>query len=308
MTMRPVAYEVGDTRIVAVFDWVGEVPDARRLLPGTTRADWERHRDLLVDGRMWDPVTDRRAVSVFSWVVQTDGLTVVIDTGAGNHKDRPGSPLFHGLSTDYLNDLARAGVLPGDVDVVVNTHLHADHVGWNTRRAGERWVPTFPNARYVLPAPDVEFWDPSRGHAARLGEANKNVFADSVRPVLDSGQAEIWSDTHRIGRRMTLRAAPGHTPGSSVLTLDCGATAALFVGDLLHSPLQVVDPGWASCFDEDDAAAQASRRRVLAHAAQSGALVLPAHLAGARGMRVAAAATGFRVDSWYPREADDARG
>ena len=307
MTVGAVGYAVGDTRILAVLDWAGEVPAARRLLPGTTRADWERHQNLLVGARLWDPVTDRRVVSVVSWVVRTDEATVVIDTGAGNDKDRPGSPLFHRLSTGYLDNLARVGVLPQDVNVVVNTHLHADHVGWNTRWAGERWVPTFPNARYVLPAPDVEFWDTTRGHTPRLSAANANVFADSVRPVLDSGQAETWSDSHRIGRRMTLRAAPGHTPGSSVLTLDCGAATALFVGDLFHSPLQVINPGWAGCFDEDDAAAEASRRRVLAHAAQSGALVLPAHLPDARVLRVAPAADGFRFDGWYPPEAGDVR-
>jgi glyoxylase-like metal-dependent hydrolase (beta-lactamase superfamily II) len=303
--VRAVEYEVGDARIVAVFDWVGEVPHAQRLLPDTVREDWERHRDLLVGGRLWDPVTDHRVVSVCSWVVRTEALTVVIDTGAGNDKERPGTPLFDHLSTDYLDNLARAGVRPQDVDVVVNTHLHADHVGWNTYRAGEQWVPTFPNARYILPAPDVEFWDPVRGHASRLGQANTNVFADSVQPVLNSGQAEIWSDLHRIDRRMSLRPAPGHTPGSSVLALDCGETTALFVGDLFHSPLQVINPGWASCFDEDGAQAQASRRRVLSAAAESGALVLPAHLPDARALRVAPAAAGFRIERWYPPKVHD---
>jgi len=103
-------YALEDTRITAVLDWVGEVPHAQRLLPGTTRVDWERHQDLLVGGRLWDPVTDRRVVSIVSWLVRIGGLTMVIDTGAGNGKNRPGSPLFHHLSTGYLDNLANAGV------------------------------------------------------------------------------------------------------------------------------------------------------------------------------------------------------
>jgi metallo-beta-lactamase superfamily protein len=157
-------------------------------------------------------------------------VTVVVDTGAGNGKDRPGQPLFAGLSTSYLANLARAGVQPEDVDVVINTHLHADHVGWNTRRDDGHLVPTFPNAQYVLPGPDMEYWDPAGGHLPRLAAANRNVFEDSVRPVIDSGQADIWSGTHQIGRRLTLHSAPGHTPGSSVLAVSCDGRTAVFTG------------------------------------------------------------------------------
>ncbi len=302
--MPEIAYTIGEVRVGAVFDWVGWVPHARRLLPGTTRGDWERHQQLLAGG-LWDPITDSRTVTVFSWVVQADGLTVVIDTGAGNGKDRPGSPLFHHLDTGYLDNLARVGVRPQDVDIVVNTHLHADHVGWNTRYTDGRWVPTFPNARYVLPRPDVEFWDPRRGHASRLGEANSNVFADSVQPVLDTGQADIWAEWYRVAPGITAVAAPGHTPGSSVLTVDCGAVTAVFVGDLLHSPLQVVNPGWASCFDEDQEQANRTRRDVLGRVRQSDAVVLPAHLPNARVLRFAAGGEDFLIDDWRRPEATD---
>lgn len=123
---------------------------------------------------------------------------------------------------------------------MINTHLHADHVGWNTRRDDSHWVPTFPNVRYVRPGLDVEYWDPGGGHSPRLATANRNVFEDSERPVIDSGQADIWSGTHQIGRRLTLHSAPGHTPGSSVLVAGCGGRTAVVTGDLFHSPLQVI--------------------------------------------------------------------
>jgi glyoxylase-like metal-dependent hydrolase (beta-lactamase superfamily II) len=122
----PDAISWGDVQITAVIDWAGEVPDALRLLPGTSRTDWERHRGWLSGTGLWDPVTNRRALSVHSWVLRADGVTVVVDTGAGNGKDLPGQPLFAGLSTSYLENLARAGVQPEDVDVVINTHLQAD--------------------------------------------------------------------------------------------------------------------------------------------------------------------------------------
>src|SRR5204862_4166196 len=120
----------------------------------------------------WDPLTDRRSLSVHSWIVRVDGMTVVVDTGAGNAKERPGLSLFANLDTPYLDDLAQVGVTPAQVDLVVNTHLHADHVGWNTRREGDAWIPTFPNAHYLLPEADVCFWDPARGHSPRLADVN----------------------------------------------------------------------------------------------------------------------------------------
>ena len=137
----PDAISWGDMRIAAVIDWAGEVPEAIGLLPGTSRTDWEQHQGWLSRIGLWDPATNRRALSVHSWVLQTDGMTVVVDTGAGNGKDRPGQPLFAGLSTLYLENLARSGVQPEDVDIVINTHLHADHVGWNTRSHDGHWVP-----------------------------------------------------------------------------------------------------------------------------------------------------------------------
>ena len=240
-------------------------------------------------------------------MLQADGVTVVVDTGAGNGKDRPGQPLFAGLSTPYLENLARAGVQPEDVDVVINTHLHADHVGWNTRRDDSHWVPTFPNARYVLPGLDVEYWDPRGGHSPRLAAANRNVFEDSVRPIIDSEQADIWSGTHQIGRRLILYSAPGHTPGSSVLVLSCGGQTAIFTGDLFHSALQVIEPYWASCYDEEAGAAEASRRRVLSLAADTAALVLPAHLPSARALLIDRHAAGFQIVRWYVPNADGGR-
>jgi len=287
---------VGRVRISAVLDLAVEAPDAPALLPGAPLSLWRENSGWLVP-TFWDPARNTRPLSVHSWVLRDGQVTVLVDTGAGSGKQRPGSPVFHGLQTDYLDNLRRAGVEPEDVDVVVNTHLHADHVGWNTRLVQGRWVPTFPNAVYLLPARDVDFWDPNGPSTPRMVEANRNVFDDSVRPVLDSAQAVLWDGRHDIDW-LRVESAPGHTPGSSVALVEDGSQSAVFVGDVLHSPLQVLSPECASCYCEDPDGAASSRRRVLGQAADRGALVLPAHLPGARAMTVSRRGAAFAVDRW----------
>ncbi len=296
---------IGQVRVSAVLDLAVEAPDAPALLPGAPLSLWQDNGEWMAP-TFWDPARNTRPLSVHSWLLRDGEMTVLIDTGAGGGKQRPGSSLFHELQTDYLDNLRRAGVEPEDVDVVVNTHLHVDHVGWNTRQEQGRWSPTFPNAVYLLPARDVEFWDPDGPSEPRLREANRNVFDDSVRPVLDAGQALLWDGRHEI-EWLRVESAPGHTPGSSVVLVDGSSQSAVFVGDVLHSPLQVLSPACASCYCEDPDGAAVSRRRVLGQAADRGELVLPAHLPGARGMTVSRRGAGFAVDAWeqfLPDEAD----
>ncbi|GAA0537734.1 hypothetical protein GCM10010172_18840 [Paractinoplanes ferrugineus] len=203
------------------------------------------------------------------------------------------------LSLDYLGNLARAGVRPADVDLVVNTHLHVDHVGWNTRLVDGDWVPTFPNATYLMPRPDFLFWDPANNDNL-AGGVNENVFADSVAPVRAAGQIQLWEGSHAIDEHLRLEAAPGHTPGSSVLKLDSGGSRALFAGDLIHTPLQVLEAGHNSCFCEDPGIAVATRRRLLSWAADHQALVLPAHLSGPGALEVEHRGDAFAISRWAP--------
>jgi glyoxylase-like metal-dependent hydrolase (beta-lactamase superfamily II) len=162
---------------------------------------------------------------------QMHGLTrpEPVDTGAGNGKARPWMAVLGNLKTDFLGALRSAAVDPADVDVVINTHLHFDHVGWNTMRDGDAWVPTFPNTRYLMPEADYRHFHPD-GAAQRalpqtedersLREHVRTVFADSVSPVEE--QIELWSDDYQLCESVHLRPAPGHTPGSSVVWLDAG--------------------------------------------------------------------------------------
>ncbi|MBM4441567.1 MAG: MBL fold metallo-hydrolase [Candidatus Rokubacteria bacterium] len=241
-------------------------------------ADWTPeaiagHRGWL-DGPHWDPDKEMLKLSVHSWLVKVGGRTVLIDACVGNDKPRPNRPLWHQMKTPYLDRLAQAGATPAQVDVVMCTHLHNDHVGWNTRLDNGRWVPTFPNARYIFNKTDFDHFrtiDPEKqpGNAA--------AFKDSVAPVVDAGKAELVGAQHTLDEHLALEPAPGHTPGTGFITLKSRGAEAVFCGDILHHAIQVHHPEWNSFACEDAVNARASRRKVLERCAGSGALLMPAH-------------------------------
>jgi glyoxylase-like metal-dependent hydrolase (beta-lactamase superfamily II) len=282
---------------------VARVPELRfdlgaRSFPRTPPSGWRDNADLLVPD-FFDPDTDRWHIAVQSWVIEVDGLTVVADTGVGNDRRRPHMPPLDHLNTGFLAALQSAGVDRNAVDVVVNTHIHSDHVGWNTMLEGDAWVPTFPNARYLVPAADFHHFAPDGPAGQQPG--NRLVFADSVAPIQEAGQLVAWSDDCQISPSLRLRPAPGHTPGSAVLWLDAGEPA-VFVGDLTHSPLQIRRPADVCAFDIDPAAAAITRRRIFTEATQAGAAVIPAHYPGRGGATIRAVDDRFDVDRWLDIE------
>ncbi|MFJ7274383.1 MBL fold metallo-hydrolase [Kitasatospora sp. NPDC098663] len=298
MAQDPDRITLGDVTVTRVKEFYGSAGLAPgQFFPDSPDGSWEEHRDWLAPD-FWDPETDECRTAIQSWLLRSEGRTILVDTGVGNHKDRPYAPVWSRLDTGYLDNLAAAGVRPEDVDVVVNTHLHVDHVGWNTRLDGRDWVPTFPNATYLMPRRDFEFWDPANGHRSVFGRGNQNVFEDSVAPVHAAGLAHLWEGTYRIDGNLRLDLAPGHTPGSSVLTLESGGDQALFVGDLVHTALQIAEPETNSCFCEDPAESRATRRKLLGRAAENNALVLPAHFGGRGAMEVARSGSKFAVKEW----------
>jgi glyoxylase-like metal-dependent hydrolase (beta-lactamase superfamily II) len=280
-----------------------------RFFPATPASGWHDNADLLVPD-FHDPDKDEWRIAVQSWVIEVDGLTVVVDTGVGNDRERPHMPALDHLDTGYLSALQSAGVDREAVDVVVNTHIHSDHVGWNTMLAEGAWIPTFPNARYVLPAADYQHFQPDGPAATRAPRTEEEaaqqhgdqlVFADSVTPVQEAGQLVQWSDDYRISDSLRLRPAAGHTPGSSVLWLDAGEPA-VFVGDLTHSPLQLRRPAEPCAFDVDADAAAFTRRRIFTEAAHTRAAVIPAHYPGHGGATIRADSDRFDVERWLAIE------
>lgn len=292
--MRPVRF--GHATVSRVAELQFDL--GAQFFPHTPPSGWRENADLL-EPDFFDPSTDQWHIAVQSWVVEADGLTVVVDTGVGNDRERPHMPPLDHLNTGFLAALEAAGIDRTAVDVVVNTHIHSDHVGWNTLLQNGAWVPTFPNARYLVPAADYRHFCPDGPAGQDPGD--QLVFADSVAPVDAAGQLVQWSDEHQISRSLRLRAAPGHTPGSSVLWLDAGRPA-VFVGDLTHSPLQLRRPADACAFDLDAPAAAVTRRRIFTEAVQGKAAVIPAHYPGHGGATIRAVDDQFDIDRWLDFE------
>jgi glyoxylase-like metal-dependent hydrolase (beta-lactamase superfamily II) len=291
---------LGDVSITRVEEYYGPVDMTPEIFfPDSPKEAWDENASWLIP-HFLDRDSNIVQSAIQTWVLRSEGKTILIDTGVGNDKYRPYAPVWSYLDTDFLGNLARAGVRPEDVDIVVNTHLHIDHVGWNTRLDDRQWVPTFPNATYLMPERDFEFWNPANEHKPLLGRGNQNVFEDSVAPIHQAGKALLWDGSYDIDANLRLELAPGHTPGSSVLALDSGGDRALFVGDLLHSPVQFLEPDVNSCFCENPAESRATRHRVLGQAADDKALVFPAHLGGQGAAEVQRDGSKFAIKQWAP--------
>lgn len=279
---------VGDVRVRRIEEWQGNFLPPSVFFVGFDDADFRRVAGPLTP-QYYDAAADSLYAFLQTWVLEVDGLTVVWDTGAGNAKERPGIPIFGNLDTPFLERFADAGFRLEEVDLVICSHLHIDHVGWNTRLEQGRWVPTFPNARYLLPAIDRDYWDPS-GPGPRPTESgafvNSGTFEDSVQPLLDAGVAELVGHGCQVSKSLSLQSVPGHTPGHLAMNLRSRGEEAVFVGDVLHHPLQVHYPHWNSPYCEDQAQARVTRRRILEEAAERDALVVPAHFGGVHCCRV----------------------
>jgi glyoxylase-like metal-dependent hydrolase (beta-lactamase superfamily II) len=241
------------------------------MLPDATAEAIAAHHGWLRP-HFFDEAVGDLGSRIQSYLVRTPRTTVLIDTGVGNDKPRP-NPVWNQRQGAWLDDLAAAGARPEDVDVVVCTHLHVDHVGWNTRRVDGRWVPTFPRARYVFVGEEFEFW--RWEHTKNLEEFG--CIADSVLPVVEAGRAELVAADHAIDEWLRLSPSPGHTPGHACVQLRTSAGAAVFSGDLMHRTVQVAEPQWSSIFCADPARARATRRAFVEQHADTGVLVLAAH-------------------------------
>jgi glyoxylase-like metal-dependent hydrolase (beta-lactamase superfamily II) len=227
--------------------------------------------------------------------MRVNGHNVLIDTCVGNHKQRPGVFEMHKLNTHYLQRLADVGLRPEDVDYVLCTHLHLDHTGWNTRLENGRWVPTFPNARYVFGKVEYE--------AAKEEAANpntpqfiRNVFEDSIHPIVESGKAVLADGVHELLDALTLRPAYGHSPGHVRIELKSQGAQGVFAGDLMHSPVQIPFWQWSSrvCWNQKMAAA--SRRELLEFCVAENVLLLPGHFEAPHCGRIKAAGDSFAID------------
>ena len=210
----------------------------------------------------------RIILPVQGFLLKTPRHTILVDSCVGNDKTNNHFPDWHHRTENrFLAALGAAGASVDDVDYVLCTHLHVDHVGWNTRLVDGRWVPTFPNARYLLPSADD----------ALYRNAEAAFYHESVLPVIAAGQDEMVGPDHQLGDCITLLPTPGHTPGHVSVLLDSDGERAIITGDALHITPQCWHPEWEFVFDTDGSKAVASRRWLLEQAAENQWHVLGTH-------------------------------
>lgn len=271
-------YRVGDFTITRVPELLLDSNTPEYLYPGWDPSFLQEHEDWLIPGNL-DGTRSHVIQSIHTWVLKTKQYTVLIDTATGNDKERVWSPRLHRLKTPYLERLERAGVKPENVDYVFLTHLHVDHVGWNTHLVNGGWEPTFPHATYVFPK--VEQAHFSR-HENYPGSSRIKfvVYEDSVLPVIGSGQAELVEPAGKeFLEGISLHPVPGHTSGQMAVGITSGGEDAIFGGDIMHHPIQVYRPEWNSVYCEDPEKARVSRRWALEYLADRHALFFSSHFA-----------------------------
>jgi len=258
--------DLGEVTVTCVIEINRSSFSTASMLPDSTPEAIARHFHWLKPDFFDEAVGDLGSY-IQTYVVRSPERTVLIDTCVGNNKPRQGAPAWHLRRGTYLDDLQRAGVAPEQVDLVVCTHLHADHVGWNTRLVDGRWVPTFPNASYLFVGEEWEYWRWERDEC----------ITDSVIPVVERGLARLVESDHMIDRWLRLDPMPGHTPGHVAIRLRTSTGEAVFSGDLMHRTVQVAEPQWSSRFCCDPKRAALTRREFVEGHADTGVLVLAAH-------------------------------
>jgi glyoxylase-like metal-dependent hydrolase (beta-lactamase superfamily II) len=273
---------LGAAELIRILEFHGPTHDADWMLPGVSHDALHANTDWLCPDYFM-PLTNRLVFSFQIWMLRAGANIILIDTGVGNCKHRP-APSQHMINTPVIDWFEAIGVPPDRVTHVVQTHLHGDHVGWNTLWDGERWIPTFPNATYYLPKLD---WTACN---ARYLSGDIDLYggavADSVVPVVEAGLAHFVDAGDEIAGCLTALPAPGHTPGHLLYSLRDGSEDFIFSGDVIHSPLQILDPMINSRWCEDRDQARATRVALLRRAAGRHATIIPAHAKSLRGWRV----------------------
>ena len=277
-----------EIRKVLDLEWV--VPEVEMFLLDVTTAEFRRTRTA-DDPRFVEQATARPILSFHSYLVRTPAGNLLVDSCVGNQKQRPQLAVWNMREGAYLQRLSAAGVAPEDVNFVCCTHLHADHIGWNTRLTDGRWVPTFPNARYIFADAEVAYWEGF--HRADPQNIYCQSWQDSVLPVLEAGLVDRVRSDHEIASGIRLRPAPGHTPGNVVIELDDGRNRAVMSGDVIHHPVQIEQAAWTSRFCRDPLAARTRRIELLQRIAGTGTVLLAAHFAGPTAVRVTEDRDGF---------------
>jgi glyoxylase-like metal-dependent hydrolase (beta-lactamase superfamily II) len=265
--MANLSWKIGAVSVTRVVETCNPLAPTA-LFPDATptalaaHADWLRPHFMDASGNF--------LLSIHALLIESQRRRIVVDTCVGEHA----IPGFTGLNNaSFLRDLSAAGFPPDSVDLVLCTHLHFDHVGWNVTKRDGRWVPTFPNARYLFARSEWEHWSrqPDPGYARTLD--------DAVRPIVAAGLADLVETNHRLTDEVWLEPTHGHTPGHVSVRISSQGEDALITGDMTHHPVQWAEPDWKMDADSDSSAAAQTRRAVIARYGDRPVLVIGTHYA-----------------------------
>jgi glyoxylase-like metal-dependent hydrolase (beta-lactamase superfamily II) len=285
------SWKIGDVTVTRVVEFENEmpydpvnpfIPDAK---PDALKAiSWLSPNFVTSDGAL--------RISVHALLIDAPGLKLVVDTCIGNDKPRQ---LLGGiaLNTAFLKCFAETGWTRDEVDAVICTHLHIDHVGWNTMLENGRWVPTFPKARYLLGREEYAHWT-SGAENEVLDQAE--IMADSVKPIFDAGLVTLVEMDHRISNELRLVPTPGHTPGHVSLVIESRGETAIITGDVMHHPCQIARPDWATLTDSELSKANAIRESMLADCANKPVLLIGTHFSPPTAGYIRREGTGYRFE------------
>ena len=259
-------WQIGGVKVSRVVEM--EVTGGSRfILPDATRDACRSYRWMFP--HFMDDAGNL-VMSIHALVVDTGARRIVVDTCIGNDKERD-IPTWSHLQTSFLADLEAAGYPRASIDTVLCTHLHVDHVGWNTMLVDGEWLPTFPNARYLVGETEWRYWDDR--------DPGTQVLADSVRPVIDAGLVDFVPVDHRVCDEVRLEPTPGHTPGHVSVRISSGGEDALITGDCIHHPCQMTRTDWCSSADSDQAQGRETRESLLERMAGTDVLMIGTHFA-----------------------------
>jgi glyoxylase-like metal-dependent hydrolase (beta-lactamase superfamily II) len=262
--------QLGSLHIHRILE--SEIPDfdAVGFFPQVKAEEWEPHRAWLAPKAL-DLNSGNLIFPMQSYVVETRHHTIVVDTCVGDHKAR-GRPSWNMTTSGaYLKRLEAAGVRPEQVDYVMCTHMHSDHVGWNTRLVNGRWEPTFPNAKYVMSAKELDYWKAvhAKTPMAQIG--------DSVLPIVEAGKAVLVKNDFAISDEVWFESTPGHTPDHVSVRMASNGAGAVITGDLIHSPVQCIEHAWVARPDLDPELAKRTRKAFLERYCDTDVLVCASH-------------------------------
>lgn len=266
----PLTWIIGAVRVTRIVE-LEAVGGSRFILPQATK---EAARAISWLAPHFADDEGRLKLSIHALVIETPTRRIIVDTCIGNDKQREIEAWSH-LQTRFLLDLEDAGFSRESMDTVLCTHLHVDHVGWNTMLVDGEWRPTFPNARYLLGRREFEYWRDEADTTA----GDPRIFADSVKPVWEAGLVDLVETDHVVCDEVSLVPTLGHTPGHVSVRITSQGQEALITGDFVHHPCQMAHPEWASSADYDPTASTHTRERMFAALSDASTLVIGTHFA-----------------------------